>query len=437
VSWGALARRRHFRRLWLGDAVSLLGDWFTYVAVGTLALAGGGLLSVALVLVAHTLPRALLAPFAGALADRHDRRTIMVVASLLRAAVVVVMAMAAAAEAIAAVELLLFVRMALGAFVDPAARASLPQLVPRALLGRANALLGATWSLVFAVGVGLGGLAAAAIGPVGALVIDAATFVIAAAVLATLPRLRPGAAVAEAEVEARDRVDAPADREGAAKPRRGEATLGDGDDDGDDDDDGRMRDAWRVAWRRPVILEAALAKVPVMLASGGAWILLHAVAEGLGEVALALGALHSARAVGTGLGPLVWARAARLGGERLGLHAAAGLCLVAVALFAVVDSPPWLLLGAGLWGFATGASWVTSATRIQLLAPNRALGRIAAIDLFALSICQCVAGVSGALVAEALDWPAASAWLGVGAGLVAWIGLVAVVRRGGRSEVDA
>ena len=152
MKWADLAGCRGFRRLWLGDAVSLLGDWFTYVAVGMLALeTGGGLIAVAMVLVAHTLPRALFAPYAGRLADRHDRRRIMVIVSLLRAVIVVGMALAALADQLMVVQVLLFVRMAMGAFMDPAAHASLPQLLPVTLLGRANALLAATWSVVFTV----------------------------------------------------------------------------------------------------------------------------------------------------------------------------------------------------------------------------------------------------------------------------------------------
>src|SRR5262249_43155426 len=149
VTWRELMGVRAFRRLWLGESVSLLGDWFTYVAVGALAVADGSLWAVALVLLAHTLPRALFAGVAGRLADGFDRRTIIVGFSVLRAAVVILMIAAVELEAMTALQALLFVRMALGAFVDPAVGASLPQIVPPAGLGPANALIGATWSVMF------------------------------------------------------------------------------------------------------------------------------------------------------------------------------------------------------------------------------------------------------------------------------------------------
>lgn len=401
MSTPGLLANREFRRLWLAQAISLFGDWFTYVAVGTLALSEStGLYGVAAVLVAHTIPRAVLAPFAGRLADRRDRGAILVVGSLLRALVVVAMIVAVGRGDPDPTVLagLVFVRMALSAFTDPAASAALPQLVPPAQLGAANALLGATWSAIFALGVAAGGLVTAFIGPRGALAIDAATFLLAAALFATLPRLRPGERAAS---DASASLVAP-----------------------------EFLAAWSRAWREPALLHAALAKVPVALANGGAWVLLHAVAarQDAGDVAVTLGVLHGVRGVGTGVGPLLWARFERLRGTVVGIHLGTAVTLAAVVLFAVVDIPALLLVASVLWGLGMGATWVTSATRIQLLTPNALLGRLAAIDLMAHTLAQCVGGVLGAVVADALLAPAGAGWLGAGAGLLAWLALVVLVR---------
>lgn len=390
VTWRALLRIPAFRRLWLGDAVSMLGDWFTYVAVGTLAVAEGSLWAVALLLLAHTLPRALLAPFAGRVADRVDRRALVIGFSVLRAAVVAAMIAAAWAGELAAVQALLFVRMALGAFIDPAAAAALPQLVPAAAVGPANALLGATWSVMFAVGVGLGGVVTAWVGTTGALAIDAATFLIAAAIFAGLPRLPPAAAV------------------------RG--------------DRGRLADAWALAWRDRPILQAATAKLPLALASGGAWIWLHALAGGRAEAALALGTMHAIRGAGTGVGPLLWARIPALRGTVAGVRVAMVVGLVAIAVF-VADLGWWVALAAMLvWGLGVGANWVTAVTRLQTLTPNHALGRLAGIDLMVATAGQCLGGVAGAAVAERMATPAAAGWFGLALGLAAWLAIEALVR---------
>lgn len=397
MTWRALLRHRPFRRLWLADAVSMFGDWFTYVAVGTLALSeGSGLLAVAVVLLAHTLPRAVLAPFAGRLADRHDRRALLVAGNLLRAVAVLGMLAAAVAGAPATVQALLFVRMALAAFTEPASGAALPQLVDAGQLAPANALLGATWSVLFAVGVAAGGLVTAWVGPVGALAIDAATFLVAAALLAGLPPLRPG--------------DAPPGTAAARDPSLSPAP-----------DRGSLRDAWALARHDRPLRRAALAKLPVMLANGGAWIVLHALAatQTIGA-ALALGVLHGARAAGTGLGPLLWARSARLAGPH-GLHVAAWLTFAAVAAFTLAHSPALALAASVAWGVGIGATWVTAATRLQTLAPNRALGRLTAIDLLAHTLGQCLGGLAGAALADHLGDPALAGWLGLGLGLLAWL----------------
>ncbi|MCY1054129.1 MFS transporter [Nannocystis sp. SCPEA4] len=402
MSAPGLLANREFRRLWLALAVSLFGDWFTYVAVGTLALSEStGLYGVAAVLVAHTLPRALLAPFAGRLVDGRDRRSILVAGSLLRALVVLVMIAVVGGEGTGATVLagLVFVRMALSAFTDPAASAALPQLVPAQQLGAANALLGATWSAIFALGVAAGGLVTAFVGPRGALAIDAATFVVAALMFASLPRLRPGERTATSDASAS--IVAP-----------------------------DFLAAWRRTWRDPPALQAALAKIPVALANGGAWVLLHAVAatQSAADVAVTLGLMHGVRGLGSGVGPLLWARFTRLRGTVLGLHLATGVTLAAVALFTVVDSRALLILASVLWGLGMGATWVTSTTRIQLLTPNALLGRLAAIDLMGHTIAQCIGGLLGAIIADAALAPAGAGWFGAGAGLLAWALLVLLVR---------
>jgi predicted MFS family arabinose efflux permease len=392
VTWRALLRVRAFRRLWFGDAVSLLGDWFTYVAVGTLAVAEGSLWAVAMVLLAHTLPRAVLSPIAGRLADRHDRRTIVIGFSLLRAVVVVGMIAAVDAGATGVVQALLFVRMGLGAFVDPAAGAALPQVVPAEAVGPANALLGATWSVMFAVGVGLGGLATAEIGTIGALAIDGVTFLIAAAIFAGLPRLPPG-------------TGAPHDR-------------------------GRLADAWALAWRDRPVLQAALAKLPLGFASGGAWIWLHAVAgqQRLGDAALALGTLHAVRGVGTGLGPLLWTRIHVWNGTVAGMHVATWLGFAAIAGFVVSPTPVVALIVVTLWGMGVGANWVAATTRLQTLTPNHALGRIGGIHLMITTAGQCLGGVLGALAAEAFVAGEAAGWAGLLGGAGLWLTIEALVR---------
>jgi MFS family permease len=90
VSYASLLRRRPtFRRIWLGDVVSLTGDWFTTISLLSmmLELTGKGE-AVAAVLVARFLPALLFGSVAGVVADRVDRRAVLVACDVLRAAVV-------------------------------------------------------------------------------------------------------------------------------------------------------------------------------------------------------------------------------------------------------------------------------------------------------------------------------------------------------------
>ncbi|MCX4242274.1 MFS transporter [Paraliomyxa miuraensis] len=367
-----MLRHAGLRRLWAGDLVSMLGDWLTYVAVGVLAIEHGGALAVLGVLLAHTVPRALVAPWAGRVADRHDRRTVLVLGSMVRGATVLGMVVAASADACGWVQALLVARMAAGAFVDAAAGAAVPRLVPSAVLPEAHALLGTTWSVVFGVGVAAGGVVTAVVGPVGALVADAVTFFVAAAIYAGLPRLDPSR---------------------------------------DGDDSGRARrwsEVLAYVWARPSLRRAALTKGPVMLANGVAFVLAHAIAgrEQGAAVAMTLGTLHLWRAVGTGIGPILWIRIRALRGTETGLRAALGVVVLGVGTFVAADGVAllwglaWSLgwLGALLWGLGVGAHWATAAARLQQLTPDPLRGRLTAIDLVVHTAGQGLGGLLGAMV---------------------------------------
>ncbi|MCK6592631.1 MAG: MFS transporter, partial [Polyangiaceae bacterium] len=187
----ALLRDRPlFRRLWMSEVISLLGDWMSFVAISLLALQkGGGVVGLALVLVGHSLPHALLAPVAGVLADRLDRKRLMIAAYIAEAGLTIAMAIAASRGNVPAVQVLVFARASVAAFLPPVQSAALRRVVREDELLTANSLTSLTWSVMFALGMAAGGLIAA-LGPTIALAIDASTFVIAAFLLRVLPSMR-------------------------------------------------------------------------------------------------------------------------------------------------------------------------------------------------------------------------------------------------------
>lgn len=171
---------------------SLFGDWFNTIA---LYVAIDGLLgtsqAVGWVVVAKSLPVLLISPIAGPLVDRLPRRRLMIGADLVRAVLALLLVVAWWAGSVVGLYAATVLQvLATGVFM-PAKNASVPSLVRVEELGLANALSGATWSVMLAFGAALGGLATQWFGITVAFVLDAGTYVLSAWLLRTLPVLVP------------------------------------------------------------------------------------------------------------------------------------------------------------------------------------------------------------------------------------------------------
>lgn len=350
----------------------MLGDWLTYVAIGVLALRsdGGGLEDLALVQLAYALPQVLGAPLAGWLADRVDRRRLIASASLVRGLLTLAMALAAFRGALGLVEGLLFLRMAGAAFVSAPSSALVPRLVAAEDVASANALLGVAWSVVFSVGVVLGGAVSALVGPVVALAADALTFALAALIVLRLE-------LPSAPVETRPALPSLA-ADARAHPDR---------------------------------LRVAALKTPAQLVSGAAFVAMHGLALTLApsRVALTLGGLHALRGISSGLAP--WALRTLVPAERqaeLGsLLAVAGLGALAMAV--KTEAPAWAIASVLLWGSGVGASWVGGASALQRAVPGAVLGRYAALDVTLAALASAIGGVGFAALTALAGVPLALA----------------------------
>jgi MFS family permease len=168
--------------------VSYLGDSLGLVALMLhVADTTGQALAVALLLLAGDFAPALLGPLAGTVADRLDRRRVLVGCELLQGALV--LATALWLPPLPGLLALVGLRAVAGQVFQPASRAAVPALVPGRDLERANAAVGVASN----GGETLGPLVAALLLPVlevrGVLLVDAATFLVSAALLAFLPAM--------------------------------------------------------------------------------------------------------------------------------------------------------------------------------------------------------------------------------------------------------
>src|SRR5437660_1523081 len=136
-------RHRDFRVLWLGMAVSLIGDGIFFVAVAWESYSlWNAPTALSIVGIGMTVPTVVFLLIGGVVSDRFDRRLVMASADALRAAAVGVLAALVAAHALRFWELVALVAVyGIGtAFFTPAFEAIVPELVPAPDLPPANSL---------------------------------------------------------------------------------------------------------------------------------------------------------------------------------------------------------------------------------------------------------------------------------------------------------
>jgi MFS family permease len=195
-AWSLLRANHGFRALWSARTISYAGDSLSLVALMLhVAETAGQALAVSLLLLVVDFVPSLLGPFTGAISDRFDRRRVMVTCELAQGALVLLIALT-----LPPLPLLLGLvglRAIAGQVFQPASRAVVPALVGDRELETANSTIGFGSN----GGEAVGPLIAAALFPLlgvrGVLLVDAATFLVAAVLLISVrpaPTARTGAA---------------------------------------------------------------------------------------------------------------------------------------------------------------------------------------------------------------------------------------------------
>jgi MFS family permease len=376
------SENRQFRRLWLAGVISHLGNWFNYIAIFVLLteLTGSGQ-AVSWFLIAKFIPTSFLGPAAGVIADRLPRKTIMIASDLCRAGVVLCFLLIRRPDQVWIVYFLALLQESMWTFSDPARRASIPNLCRPEELNLANALGGATWSVLLAVGAALGGFITSLFGWQTAIALDSLTFIISAAMLTKLTLPPPPRAP---EKESGDSQ--------TAKKRTWKEYTGLND----------LKAGSKYVTAHPKVAVLLLVKSGWAL-SGGILVMLTVFGEqvysshGQGSGS---GILYSFRGVGAALGPILAWRF--LGETRHAMYRSIGISFFfasgAYLLFSrapgLISAAPLVLLG----HLGGSVQWVFSTTLLQQTVPDLFRGRVFATEMalvtFVLSISTYVTGAA-------------------------------------------
>ncbi len=188
-SFRAVLRVREFRVLWLADLQSLLGDQLARVALSVLTFTRtGSALATAAVYSLTFLPALFGTPL-GVLADRLPRRALLVCGDLARAALLALIAVPG--MPLVAVMALLFLAVLIGSPWKAAEAAMVADILAGEGYVLGSGLRLATGQAAQLAGFAVGGIVVAAIGPHVALLVDAGTFAVSAAVLRLAIAARP------------------------------------------------------------------------------------------------------------------------------------------------------------------------------------------------------------------------------------------------------
>jgi MFS family permease len=188
----ALLRQPAFRSLWLAGLISDAGDWLLFISLPIVVYRlTGSALGTSFAFLAELGPGIVLAPLAGRLADRVDRRRLLLTVTALQAATLPILTLVHGTHGLAIVYTVILVQAALSALFEPAKNALLPTLVSPAELVSANSLVALDNGLGRLIGGPLGGLLLAAGDLTTVVVADTLSFVAAGALIARLPRSHP------------------------------------------------------------------------------------------------------------------------------------------------------------------------------------------------------------------------------------------------------
>ena len=277
-TYGQLIREnRDFRQLWIAAVISMLGEWFNTIALFFLILEyTGSEFLLGMLFTVRMAGFAILQPFIGLLADRYNRKTLMVVSNLLQAVFALCFLLVNDSSDIVWMIGLSGLMMVLHGVYMTAEQAALPNVVSEEDLATANALDAASWSTALCIGAMLGGVVVSIWGTDTAFIVDSILFLVGTLFLVnlTIPQT----------------ID-----ESMKGPWLSTGIQ-------------NIKSGWRRIRSQPALFRIVFAKASWNIAGGGLagvyLVLMGADVQGFGT-AFGFGLFFFARGVGTGLGPIL------------------------------------------------------------------------------------------------------------------------------------
>ncbi|MBX3083823.1 MAG: MFS transporter [Anaerolineae bacterium] len=385
-----------YTRLWIAQCISLLGDWFSTIALTALVAqySNSSGMALTLLLVSRFLPPLIIGPFAGVIVDRMNRKRLLIISDISRFVIVILFLTVNDAAHLWLIYALTLIQFTFGSIFEPARSAITPSLVSPNDLVRANILGSVTWSVMLAAGAAIGGGVAAIFGTQTALIIDALSFALSAMFIMSIRLPTQPSAPTQAH---------------PAKSQTG------------------FRDGLRYIQQHPTTALALLIKLFGNIGNLDTFMAIYATKvfvvgeQGTGS----LGIFYSVFGFGAILGPLILNRFNNGSVTTMRRLVAIGYVWITLGMFLFGVAPSLLIASAAVFLRAMGGStyWTYSSVILQKTVPDHFLGRLFSIDFAGAQLAAIITFIVIGWLVDNTD-PARISSLVIGTAVVTLIPLV-------------
>lgn len=354
-----VSTNHNYRRLWLSQVVSNFGDWFGLLAVyAVITRYSDSEFLLGLIIVVKMMSLASFSPFAGYITDRFNRRQLMIFCDIGRGLLILGLLLVVSYETLWLAYVLTALQMVLSAIFEPAKTSSIPNVTTEQELVDANVLSAMSWSIIFTLGMGLGGLATAWLGTDVVFILDALSYGLSAWFIyhAVIPQKKM-------------------DKEELHRTRNPLTGI---------------KEGFQYLWNEPHVLRPTLAKGCFTMFLGALTYMLILISEEVLMMgSIGVGLLYASRGMGTGIGPVI---GRRIFDNESGWIRAMGLCMIFGGLMYTVVGLTSSLIVMLIFVFiahaASGANWVMSTVLLQRRTPDTFRGRTFSTEWLLFTLAQ-------------------------------------------------